>query len=147
MTGRMRLSREAINHYGGFVLAGLSALGVDLAVLAALGWLGVPPLAGRFVSIACAMVVSWAINRRVTFAVAAPPTWREFAAFAGVSWFAQAVNYAVFAAILVLRPVTEPALAVIAACVVSMFIAYAGFRFGVFRGGQPQPPPGGRRDV
>lgn len=144
----MPLRSDALRHYGGFVVAGLSALTVDLAILNALAWAGVPPLAGRIVSIACAMVVSWSINRRVTFAITAPPTLGEFAAFAAVSWVAQVANYAVFAAILFARPGTSPTLAVIAACAVSMVIAYAGFRYGVFRAA-PQPPaaPGGRRDV
>jgi putative flippase GtrA len=131
---------SALRHYGGFVLAGASALAVDLAVLKALTAIGLDPLLGRLASIAVAMVVSWLINRRVTFAVTAAPSLKEFAAFAGVSWFAQAANYAVFAAILVARPETAPTVAVILACAVSMLFAYAGFRFGVFRAA-PQPKP------
>lgn len=129
----MPLQHEKLRHYGGFVGAGLAALTVDITVLYLLGSAGVPPLVARFASIAIAMVVSWWINRRITFAVTARPTLREFAAFASVSWAAQAVNYSVFAIVLLARPETPPAFAVIAASVVSMFVAYAGFRFGVFR--------------
>lgn len=123
-----------LRHYGGFVLAGLSALAIDAAILtllmATFGW---PPLAARLVSIAIAMVASWLINRTVTFAVRSRPTLAEFARFAAVSWLAQAVNYAVFAAILLVRPQTPPVTALVAASLVAMVVAYAGFRFGVFR--------------
>lgn len=123
-----------LRHYGGFVLAGVSALAIDAAVLTLLmtvfGW---SPFAARVVSIAIAMVASWLINRTVTFAVQSPPTLAEFARFAAVSWLAQAVNYAVFAAILLVRPGTAPIGALVAASLVAMVVAYVGFRFGVFR--------------
>ena len=122
-------------HFGGFIAAGLVALSVDALVLTLLmAGLGVPPLIARLVSISFAMVASWLINRRVTFARIEPPSLPEFVRFAAVSWMAQAVNYAVFAAILLLRPATWPVTALVAASLVAMFVSYAGFRFGVFRG-------------
>lgn len=122
-----------LQHYGGFVAAGVVALCVDALVLTALTEaFGVSPFVARIVSISAAMVASWQINRRITFAVKEPPTLAEFGRFAAVSWGAQAVNYSVFAAILLLRPATAPIAALIAGSLVAMFIAYAGFRFGVF---------------
>ena len=122
-----------LRHFGGFVLAGLSALATDLAVLNALLAVGLGPLAARLPAIGVAMLVSWLINRLITFAVTAPPSIREFARFAAVSWFAQAVNFAVYAGLLALVPGLSASLAVIVACFVSAVVAYAGFRFGVFR--------------
>ncbi|MEO1694257.1 MAG: GtrA family protein, partial [Pseudomonadota bacterium] len=84
-TTQSRHGVTAARHLGGLAAAGLLALAVDLAVLVALQALGVHPLAGRVVSIALAMLVSWAINRTVSFAVEAPPTVNEFARFAAVS--------------------------------------------------------------
>ena len=121
-------------HYGGFLVAGLSALAVDAAVLLALTeWAGLSPYGARLVSICLAMVVSWQINRRITFAVQAPPTLHEFARFAAVSWSAQAVNYVAFAALITWMPALWPIWALIAASALAMFISYAGFRFGVFK--------------
>ena len=138
MTAASRATSNAsvgrLRHIGGFIAGGVCALMVDLAVLYGLIWFGVPALAARPIAIALAMVVSWWINRTVTFAVTAPPTVAEFARFAAVSWFAQAVNYVVFAAILIIRPETSPGLAVILACPIPVLIAYLGFRFGVFGG-------------
>lgn len=126
------VTAHRMRYAGGLVLAGGVALVVDLAVLAALGAVGVSPFIGRLVSISLAMVVSWLINRTVTFQVQKAPTLAEFARFAGVSWTAQAVNYAIFAAVLWLRPETSPTAAVLAACVVSVAIAVLGFRYVVF---------------
>jgi putative flippase GtrA len=123
-----------LRHYGGFLLGGLCALAVDVGVLHVLtDFVGAPALAARPFSIMCAMVVSWWINRTVTFAVARKPSVAEFIQFAAVVWFAQAVNYAVFAAIMLTLPDTVPAVAVAAASLVSMCVSYMGYRFGVFR--------------
>jgi putative flippase GtrA len=123
-----------LHHFGGFIAAGLAALAVDALILwLATDWLQISPYVARLFSISCAMVVSWQINRRLTFAVTAPATLHEFGRFAAVSWIAQAVNYAAFAGILVARPGTWPVFALISASLIAMFVSYAGFRFGVFR--------------
>jgi len=83
-------------------------------------------------SISAAMLVSWQINRRVTFAKKTPSTLAEFSKFAAVSWTAQAVNYAVFASALMLWPGIALIGALALASLIAMFVAYAGFRFGVF---------------
>ena len=125
---------SSTRHFGGFLLAGTCALATDAAILQALTVLaGIPALVARALSILCAMVVSWLINRTVTFAHPTPPSLAEFGRFAAVSWLAQAVNYAIFAAILLLRPATHPVAALVAASLVAMFVSYAGFRYGVFR--------------
>lgn len=132
----------ALRHYGGFILGGALAFTTDAAVLLLLTKVaGLSPLIARPFGIALAMVVSWLINRTITFAMPTAPTLREFAGFAAVSWTAQAVNYAVFAAILLGFPGTEPLVAVFLACLVSMLVSYAGFRFGVFRIDEAHPGP------
>ena len=119
-------------HYGGFILAGASAFAVDALVLLLLtGW-GLSPLLARPCGISLAMIVSWWINRTVTFASTSSPSVGEFARFAAVAWFAQAVNYAIFAAVLLVRPATAPLVALIVACFIAMFVSYAGYRYGVF---------------
>ena len=137
--GRRRFLRthpahiSPLRHYGGFLLAGLTALGVDALILTLLtDHLGLTPFLGRLLSMALAMVVSWQINRRVTFAIHIAPTWAEFTRFAVVSWAAQAFNYAVFAVILLVDPSLWPVWALIAASAIAMFSSYTGYRFGVF---------------
>ncbi|HUS98011.1 MAG TPA: GtrA family protein [Hyphomicrobiaceae bacterium] len=130
----MNTNIPPLRHYGGFVLAGICALTTDAAILELLRHgFGLNPLLARVPSIGGAMVVSWLINRTITFAAATPPTLKEFAKFAGVSWLSQAVNYSVYAIVLLANPGLWPVLALVAASLVSMFVSYAGFRFGVFR--------------
>ena len=127
--------QQRLHHIGGFVLGGVLALLVDISVLRVLTDLvGLSALAARPISIAIAMLASWWVNRTMTFAVKTPARLDEFLKFAAVSWIAQAVNYAVFSAILIARPATMQEVALVAACGISMVVAYFGFRFGVFRG-------------
>ena len=58
---------------------------------------------------------------------------------AALSWSAQAVNYAVFGAVILLRPATPLLLALIIASCVAMFVSYFGFRYGVFRNRDTAP--------
>jgi len=131
-TGRAA-AHSALRHVGGFVLAGGSAFLVDVGTLEALRGVGVPPLIGRLLSISVAMVVSWMINRSVTFAVPGPPSFREFLHFAAVAWISSAVNYSVFAAILFARPETAAVAAIVVATAIAMIVSYLGMRLGVFR--------------
>jgi putative flippase GtrA len=121
-------------HYGGFVLAGGLAFATDASILEALTrFAGMSPFLARPFGICAGMVVSWLINRTVTFAMHTPPHVSEFLKFAAVAWSAQAVNYLVFAAILLAVPATLPFIALVCACFVAMFFSYTGYRFGVFR--------------
>lgn len=126
--------RSAIaNHGPGFVAAGLIALGVDAAVLTLLTAVGAGPFAARVISILTAMIAAFFAHRRLTFAVTTPPTWTEFARFLAVAWTASAVNYAIYALVLIAWPQTLPVIALIAATAVSMGVSYFGMRLGVFR--------------
>lgn len=71
---------------------------VDVGILQLLLRVGVSPYAGRVVSIAVAIVVTWLLHRRLTFRTEVPPSWREFGAFALQSLAGAAINYAVYAA-------------------------------------------------
>jgi len=126
--------RSAITRHGpGFVAAGLIALGVDAAVLTSLTALGAGPFAARIVSILTAMVAAFFAHRRLTFAVETPPSWAEFARFLAVAWTASAVNYAIYALVLIAWPQVVPLVALLAATAVSMGVSYFGMRLGVFR--------------
>lgn len=126
-------------HYGGFALAGMLALTTDGIVLESLTGAGWHPLVARPFAIAMAMVVSWLVNRRITFAMQSRPSLREYGRFAAVSWSAQAVNYLVFGAILIAHTTTPPLLALVLASLVAMFVSYFGFRYGVFAHGPEAP--------
>lgn len=121
-----------IQHGGGFLFSGGLAFLVDAGVLSGLTAIGLDPFSARLFAIAVAMVVAWASHRRFTFAVRTQPTLREFARYAAVAWTAAAINYAIYAGILLVWPQTPPVVALILATLVAMTFSYLGMRFGVF---------------
>jgi putative flippase GtrA len=126
--------RDLVRHGGGFLVSGLIAFSIDALVLWLLTrWAGLDAFSGRLVAIGLAMVAGWLSHRRLTFNVSVPPSFAEFGRYAAVAWTAAALNYAVYAAILLVRPGVSPLMALVAATVVAMSFSYLGMRFGVFR--------------
>ena len=123
-----------LKHWLGFAGSGTLSFVVDAGVLkvltVALGW---PVLPSRLLSISLAMVAGWLAHRTFTFAVKDPPSLAEFLRFLSVAWSASAINYALFAAILFLRPQTDVLMALVLAGGVAMVASYLGLRFGAFR--------------
>ncbi len=128
------LDYRSLRHWGGFIVSGGSAFLVDAAINTALiHFIELSPFISRLISIGCAMVFAWLMHRNLTFAVTAPPRLSEFARFAMVAGSANALNYAVYAAILIVWPATPPLAALIVATAIATCASYLGFRFGVFR--------------
>ncbi len=70
---------------------------VDWGVLTLLAGLGVPPLAGRVVSLCASVSVGFLANRFFTFRARGRPGWREFGRYAAAAALGIAVNYGLFA--------------------------------------------------
>ncbi|MEO0983197.1 MAG: GtrA family protein [Pseudomonadota bacterium] len=116
-----------------FGAVGVIGAVVDIGLLLGLIALGAAPLAGRALSLPAAMFVTWRLNRRFTFGASGRSAAQEGARYAAVAFTAAGVNYAVFAGLMLAWPGLEPALAVVAATLVSMwtsFIGYQRFAFG-----------------
>lgn len=122
-----------VKHGAGFVASGSIAFAVDAGVLVLLtGLLGLDPFSARLAAIASAMVAAWLAHRRLTFAVETAPSLGEFLRFAAVASGAAAVNYAIYAALLLVFGELPPLAALVAATLISMGVSYLGMRFGVF---------------
>lgn len=118
----------------GFLASGALAFVTDLGVLEALiRFAHLDPLLARLMSIAVAMVAGWLAQRTLTFAVTERPTIAEFLRYAVVALANSVINYAVFAATLMIRPQTEPAAALVISSVIAMLSAYLSMRYLVFR--------------
>lgn len=79
-----------------FIGVGLATAGIDFGVLAGLGAQGVSHYLARIVSIGCALVVAWWLNRSLTFGSTAPPSWREFLSYASTAAMGAAINYGLY---------------------------------------------------
>jgi putative flippase GtrA len=125
-----------LRHWGGFLLSGLIALSAD-ALLLQVGTvaLGLNPLIDRLLAISGAMVAGWLAHRRLTFSLSSPPTLGEFTRYSAMAWTTAAINYAAFAAVLIVSPGTHPLAALVIASILATFFAYTGMRYRVFRRG------------
>ena len=83
-----------------FAGVGLAAAGLDWGVLNGLGALGVTPYAARVASVALATVLTWQLNRRLTFRSPASPSWGEFGRYTVAALSGLAINYLLFAGLL-----------------------------------------------
>lgn len=126
-----------LNHFrhgAGFIVSGLIAFSTDAAVL----WLftrfvGLDPYSARIAAILAAMVAAYFAHRRLTFTVVNPPSTFEFLKFVSVASAANAINFAIYAGMLLAVPGCTPLQALLAASAVAMGVSYLGFRFGVFK--------------
>ena len=124
---------SGMRHWLGFLASGGTAFAIDALVLKLLtAFAGWPALAARPPAIGLAMIGGWLGHRTFTFALDTPPTLAEFARYAAVGWFAAAVNYAVFAGLLLAWPRLDPLAALVISSGVAMVVAYLGMRFGAF---------------
>jgi putative flippase GtrA len=135
---RGAIDHRSVRHWGGFLFSGGTAFLVDAGItLGLIRLMGLDPFLARLVGIAAAMVVAWMLHRRITFNVAHPPSLAEFLRYATVAGSANGLNYAVYAAILLIRPAIPPFFALIVSTGVAMVFSYLGFRLGVFRRQRP----------
>jgi putative flippase GtrA len=139
---RGTIDHRSMRHWGGFIFSGLTAFVVDMAVTWVLvANLGVDRFTARLIGILVATVVAWLMHRRITFNVASPPSLSEFVRFFAVASGANAANYVVYAAILLLVPATPLPVAIVISSGVAALLSYLGFRFGVFRRLESGPSP------
>ena len=75
----------------------------------------------------------WLSHRRLTFALSTAPSLGEFIRYAAVAWFSAGFNYAVFVALMLVWPDTQPFVALVIASLAAMVVSYISMRFGAFR--------------
>ncbi len=114
---------------------GVSGLGliVDLAVLTLLIAHGLHPLAARVASLAVATLLTWRLNRALTFAGSGRRPADEAMRYAIVAATAQTLSYGIFAAVVLALPNAMPQLAAIVGAAAGALVAYSGQAFFAFR--------------
>ena len=123
-----------VRHWGGFLIGGAIAFTVDAGMLEiGVRLFRLQPLVARPLAIATAMVAAWLVHRTLTFALTTRPTAGELLRYMAAAWTTAAINYALFAVILIVRPPTSPFAALVSASAVATIFSYISMRYGVFR--------------
>lgn len=126
-------TRSTTRHGLGFLVSGGIAFATDALVLEVLiRFAGMHPLTARLFAIAAAMVVGWLCHRVMTFAVDATPSVREFLRYILSASSAAVLNYAVYAALILLSSIS-PFSALVASSVVAAFYSYFSMKYFVFQ--------------
>ncbi len=118
---------------------GVGGLGLvtDLAVFTAVIGHGVPPLAARLVSLAAATLITWRLNRALTFDHSGRRPADEALRYAAVAVGAQAVSYALFAVLVVTVFRAVPQFAVLCGAAAGAIVSYSGQALFAFRPHRP----------
>ena len=122
---------------------GVGGLGLitDLGIFSVVFALGPHPLLARIVSLAAATLVTWRLNRALTFERSGRAPAREAMRYALVTLVAQGASYAIFATLILTQLAVIPQLALLAGAACGAFISYNGHRLYAFaakRGVVPQ---------
>ena len=118
---------------------GVGGLGLitDLAIFTLVIAHGLNPLGARLISLALATLVTWRLNRALTFDRSGRRTADEAMRYAAVVTAAQAVSYGVFAVLVVTLLAAAPQFAVIAGAAAGALLSYSGQALFAFRPRRP----------
>ena len=115
-----------------FLAVGCIGLLTDLSAFTAILTYAPHPLAVRVVSLALATLVTWRLNRALTFAPSARAQHHEAVRYAIVTAAAQGTSYAVFAVLVLALPGRLPHIALLAGAAIGAFVSYHGHRLFAF---------------
>jgi putative flippase GtrA len=115
-----------------FIIVGGIGLMTDLCVFTVIAAYGHHPLAVRLVSLAVATLVTWRLNRALTFDRSNRAQHDEAMRYAAVTALAQSTSYAVFAALVLTVLAWLPQAALMCGAAVGAFVSYNGHRLFAF---------------
>jgi putative flippase GtrA len=116
-----------------FLGVGGFGLTTDLCVFTVIAAYDVHPLLARLVSLAAATLVTWRLNRALTFDRSHRPQGEEAARYTAVTIVAQATSYSVFAVLVLTVLSWLPQAALVIGAAFSAVIGYLGHRFFAFK--------------
>jgi putative flippase GtrA len=115
-----------------FLAVGSIGLLTDLAVFSIVVGAGIHPLAARIASLSVATLMTWRLNRALTFDASGRQQGEEALRYAVVTVTAQGTNYVVFAALVITALAEVPRAALLAGAAVGALLSYAGHRMFSF---------------
>jgi putative flippase GtrA len=115
-----------------FLGVGMAGLATQTGVFTLLFRLGLNASWAWFAGLVIATTVTWALNRRFTFAATGRSRRAEIGRYALVTAVAQSVSFATFHAALAVAKIIPPEIDVIVGAVVATLFSYTGQRFFTF---------------
>ena len=116
-----------------FAMAGGVGFVADAAALALLlEWTPLGPFGSRLGSIGFALLVTWLVNRNLTFAPSVRGRVREGMRYGGVGVSTSILNYVIYSGLLFAWPALAPLAALVAASIAAMALSYLGYSRLVF---------------
>jgi putative flippase GtrA len=117
-----------------FRFLGVGAIGLttDICVFTLLMGYAPRPLVMRVFSLAVATLVTWRLNRALTFDRSGRPQGEEALRYAAVTAASQGTSYAVFAALVLTVLGTFPQAAIVVGAAIGALVAYNGHRLFAF---------------
>ncbi len=131
-TDRLRRWAEVLPRWMRFLGVGGFGLITDLGVLTIAMSFGAHPLAARIVSLAAATLVTWRLNRALTFDRSGRHQGDESSRYVLVTIVAQGTSYTVFAVFVLTVLRALPQAAVLVGAAAAAAISYNGHRLFVF---------------
>jgi putative flippase GtrA len=129
---KARMLPEGLPRFLRFALVGCVGLAVDLAIFTLVSRFGHHPLAARLFSLGVATLVTWRLNRSLTFARSHRAQTDEVMRYLAVTGAAQGTSYAVFATLVLTVLAALPQAAVIAGAAAGALVSYNGHRLFAF---------------
>jgi putative flippase GtrA len=130
--GKLRALVELLPRPLRFVAVGCVGLATDLGVYTAIAVFGHHPLAIRLFSLAVATLVTWRLNRAITFERSNRAQSAEAMRYIVVTTVAQGTSYAVFAVLVLTALAALPQAALMCGAAVGAFVSYNGHRLFAF---------------
>jgi putative flippase GtrA len=140
-TDRVRALAERLPRPLRFVGVGGIGLVTDLCTFTVIATHGHHPLSVRLVSLGAATLVTWRLNRALTFARTGRPQHDEAMRYAIVTAVAQGTSYAVFAALVLTVLGSLPQAALMCGAAVGAVVSYNGHRLFAFAPRKPIASP------
>jgi len=129
---RVRALAERLPRPLRFIGVGCIGLVTDLCIFS-LAAISIPyPLTVRLISLAVATVVTWRLNRAITFARSHRAQHEEAVRYAIVTAVAQGTSYAVFATLVLTVLAWLPQAALMCGAAIGAFVSYNGHRLFAF---------------
>ncbi len=116
-----------------FALVGVIGFVIDAGLTTYLVVIGLDPFSGRIIALCLAMFTTWRLNRSLTFGKSHTSQAHEGLRYGLIAVTAAAINYAAYAALIIVVSGIWPPIAVAAATGVSMIFSYIGYSRFAFR--------------